>query len=1151
MRERGFALVAVVILLTLVAVSVYLVNREVTTGGDRVNRSHDGAAARYTAQAGLAHANWVANASNCASYALPVTNFGPHTYVATFTPDNGSPVTINVKGASSAGAGASVSSQAVTIYDPTLLTLSLQPASAAKDTLLDDFYTSRNYGGANYLQINSAGWEQRPALEFDVSAIPQGARIVSALLELKQWSLGTAGYAAVHNVSRAWVEGTQNGGGTADGATWQTFDGVSAWNLAGGDFDATPYASAQVTSATNNQWLAWEIRDLVRAWVGQTPNYGLVIVGDGVLSNAQFASGDTSNPLDAPKLTVDFVCECGVPCGLGGSSLEIVLATMSGATLGGLTFTDKDLAQYDPNPDTATLFLDGVALGIANDLDAVHLLADGNILLSAINTVTLGGLTFENEDVVEYDLANDIATMVFDGSALFTAGSTDISAVHVLANGHLLLSNEYAATLGGLAFEPEDLIEYDLETNTATMFLDGSAVGLTEWIDAAHVLGNGDIVLSTEQPATLGGLNFTEDDLVAYDPIADAASLYFSGGLFDAAENVRAAHVGPGVSSVDDGTGPFAYWKLDDGAGPTAVDSVGSNDGTLTSGPTWVVGTLDGALDFDGVDDYVDAGTFDVTGSGLTMLGWFNAETISTNDPRIVSKANGTSVSDAWWQLSTSTSGSNRYLRMRVKAGGVTTTFADSSVNLIAGQWYFAVSTYDAATGDMKLYLNGTQIASGSHGVGGPVDSNPTVPVAIGANGTAERFFDGVLDDVRVYDRALTATEIADLYPASLNGPGAHWKLDDGVGLTALDSAENNDGTLVGGPIWVTGTLDGALDFDGINDYVDAGTFDVVGSGLTMMGWFNAETISTNDPRIVSKANGTSVSDAWWQLSTSTSGSNRYLRMRVKAGGVTTTFADSSVNLIAGQWYFAAATYDSGTGDMRLYLDGTLVANGSHAVGGAVNANPFVPVAVGANGTPERFFDGVLDDVRVSDRAFSAAEIAALYASGGGGPACAGTIADDFETGDYTGNTGTSPWNGNWVEINESGNPSNGDEQVLSQSGNLVVRVRDNDGGGEGILRSVDLSAFTSATLSFDYWRDALDDANDYVVVEVWPNGVNEWDEVLRIEGPGTDLVASPQSASLDISAYIMNDTHIRFITSPGMGNNDAVLFDNIEVCGN
>ena len=218
---------------------------------------------------------------------------------------------------------------------------------------------------------------------------------------------------------------------------------------------------------------------------------------------------------------------------------------------------------------------------------------------------------------------------------------------------------------------------------------------------------------------------------------------------------------------------PYAHWKLDETSGFTAVDSEGSHDGTLTnfSAPAWTAGVVDGGLDFDGSNDYVDAGTFDVVGSGITLMAWFNAEAIATDDGRFVSKASGPNEADAWWQLSTTDSGSNRYLRMRIRAGGTTTTLADSSVNLSTGQWYLATATYDNASGEMKLYLDGVEVASRAHAVGGALDTNPAVPVALGANGTAERFFNGILDDVRVYNRALDATEIQDYYDASAPQP--------------------------------------------------------------------------------------------------------------------------------------------------------------------------------------------------------------------------------------------------------------------------------------------------------------------------------------------------------------------------------------------
>ena len=241
-------------------------------------------------------------------------------------------------------------------------------------------------------------------------------------------------------------------------------------------------------------------------------------------------------------------------------------------------------------------------------------------------------------------------------------------------------------------------------------------------------------------------------------------------------------------------TGPVAHWKLDETSGFNAVDSAGDNDGTLIGGNDWTAAVIDGGLDFDGSNDYVDAGTFDVTGDGITMLGWFNAEVFATDDGRIVSKASGSNEADAYWQLSSTDSGANRYLRMRIKAGGTTTTMAAPSVNLSTGQWYFAVGTYDNVSGTMKLYLDGVEVASGAHAAGGTLDTNPSVPVALGANGTAERFFNGILDDVRVYDYALPASKIADLYAANPPpGAASYTEMYQPWSATSVDTWETVD----------------------------------------------------------------------------------------------------------------------------------------------------------------------------------------------------------------------------------------------------------------------------------------------------------------------------------------------------------------------
>jgi hypothetical protein len=221
---------------------------------------------------------------------------------------------------------------------------------------------------------------------------------------------------------------------------------------------------------------------------------------------------------------------------------NIILSTDFPETLGGLSFTKDDLAEYDPSTDTATLYFDGALFSSpSEDIDAAHVLANGNIILSTDGSATLGGLSFNAGDLVEYDATMDTATLFFDGG-LFTA-SENIDAAHILDNGNIILSTIDGATLGGLTFGSGDLIEYNPLTDTSTLFFDGSLFDGPENIDAVHLLDNGNIIISTAASATLGGMTFADGDLVEYNPTTDVATLYFSEGLFSNNANVNAVYV--------------------------------------------------------------------------------------------------------------------------------------------------------------------------------------------------------------------------------------------------------------------------------------------------------------------------------------------------------------------------------------------------------------------------------------------------------------------------------------------------------------------------------------------------------------------------------------------------------------------------------
>jgi hypothetical protein len=226
---------------------------------------------------------------------------------------------------------------------------------------------------------------------------------------------------------------------------------------------------------------------------------------------------------------------------LRAGAAEIYLSTAVGATLGGLTFRNGDIARYDTSTDTATLFFSEDLFTFTEDVDAFELLSNDHLLLSTKSGASLGGLTFLDGDLVEYDPATDTAVLYFSES-LFSS-DTEVDAATVLPNGHLVLSTQGTETLGGLTFRDGDLAEYDPVSGFATLFFNENLFAASEDIDAFDVLPDGSIILSTTNAASLAGVAFTAGDLVQYFPSSNTASIFFSGSNFTAIANIDATAV--------------------------------------------------------------------------------------------------------------------------------------------------------------------------------------------------------------------------------------------------------------------------------------------------------------------------------------------------------------------------------------------------------------------------------------------------------------------------------------------------------------------------------------------------------------------------------------------------------------------------------
>jgi hypothetical protein len=220
-------------------------------------------------------------------------------------------------------------------------------------------------------------------------------------------------------------------------------------------------------------------------------------------------------------------------------------------------------------------------------------------------------------------------------------------------------------------------------------------------------------------------------------------------------------------SDGDGGSGGLvALWKFNETGGTTAFDNSGNNHhGSLENGTLFTSGKFNNAAEFDGQDDRISAGSFDITsGSGLSIVAWIRADDFGTSDARIISKAIGTTTNDHYWMLSTISSGGIK-LRFRLRTNGITTTYIASSGNIFPGVWTHVAATWDGSA--MRLYKDG--ILVGNTGKGGSINTNSNVKVAIGnqPDGAGSRPFDGRIDELAVYNKALTQSEIGNMTSSS------------------------------------------------------------------------------------------------------------------------------------------------------------------------------------------------------------------------------------------------------------------------------------------------------------------------------------------------------------------------------------------------
>lgn len=407
------------------------------------------------------------------------------------------------------------------------------------------------------------------------------------------------------------------------------------------------------------------------------------------------------------------------------------------------------------------------------------------------------------------------------------------------------------------------------------------------------------------------------------------------------------------------------YWPMDEGISTQVGDySGGQNNGTLSGAtlPAWVSGKRGNALYFDGISSRVNLGNI-TTASTTSVSVWI--KTSSAGQKPILSNR-----------------GSGAYIgisggRFFIYDNSATPASLTSTRSINNNEWHFLVWTSNSATS--TLYIDGILDTTTSQ-IRGP----DTGTGYIGFDSPNLEYFPGYIDDLRLYNRALSATEVVNSYKSGQitrkvvtnQGLVGYWSFNDGRGLTAGDSSGNNNTVTLTGtttPTWVPGKKGSALSFDGISSRAVISGPTMVPSGatqFTVAAWAKKNTSAggmvayKNGPFFLNM--GTVLGNSGFVVHTSGGWAG--------AQGVT--------NLNVGQWYHLALTYNSNNSLISVYVNGKLDGTGVQT-GGIGSAIDCIGIGYssdsGCSVSNTSYFNGSVDDLRLYNRALTASEIYNLY----------------------------------------------------------------------------------------------------------------------------------------------------------------------------
>ncbi|MDO8336235.1 MAG: LamG domain-containing protein, partial [Candidatus Saccharibacteria bacterium] len=452
------------------------------------------------------------------------------------------------------------------------------------------------------------------------------------------------------------------------------------------------------------------------------------------------------------------------------------------------------------------------------------------------------------------------------------------------------------------------------------------------------------------------------------------------------------------------------WWTFDGANLKTNVaDSSGSGNngsiifGTLGNKATTtavVIGKLGQAMKFDGRDDYVNglSAPFGFADTTFTVSAWVN-NSLSGGEYNVVSQGAG---NNGGWTFQVN---SGVYTSVIFKCGGKVVYTGRASLTT-KNKWRHIVAVITTSTSDLNqnnatIYVDGVSMAvTTSVRTDVYYTSTSTDMWGIGIRGANTVYraspFPGSIDDVRVYNRALSATEVKKLYNLSsdkintvstataggdtLKSGLVGWWTFDGANLktnVADSSGTGNTGYLKGitatSSAVVPGRIGQALKLNGSTQYVDVSTLDSYPNGkatLSMSVWAKWSG-TANNRNIV----------GWWntdenRISLDSSNPGR-VYIAFDKGATRVAVYSTLTNYNNNKWHHIVSVYDGAF--VRLYIDGISAGTPTALTGNLFSGDKFNIGNISDSSSATWKFGGSIDDVRVYSRALSASEVKQLY----------------------------------------------------------------------------------------------------------------------------------------------------------------------------